>query len=194
MRDYLSTSMRTSRFMSIFYMVLGLTGGSLAVIILMEKIALLKDPSHVTSCSFNPIVSCSPVMSSDQASAFFNIPNPIWGILGFAFIATFGFLSLFMSMPRYLCLVNTVGTLAALIFCFWLANQALFNIGALCIYCCGVWFVVTLLFWANISQLMKKTQYGAYRYVTVIGGFLTVVVFAVMVWSAFETFWLSLLR
>ena len=68
-------------------------GGALglvaATVLLVEKIALLRDPSYVPTCSINPILSCGSVMAAPQAEAF-GIPNPIIGVAGFAAAITAG--------------------------------------------------------------------------------------------------------
>src|SRR3546814_9365405 len=67
----------------------GLVGFAAAVTLLIEKIALLEDPTYVPSCSINPILSCGSVMSTEQAEVF-GFPNPIIGVAGFAIVTTVG--------------------------------------------------------------------------------------------------------
>ncbi|MEN3124188.1 vitamin K epoxide reductase family protein, partial [Janibacter sp. LM] len=52
------------------YLVGGLIGLLCAVVLLVEKIELLKNPDYVPSCSINPILSCGSVMVTPQADAF----------------------------------------------------------------------------------------------------------------------------
>lgn len=178
---------------SILSLILGIAGTVLASIILIDKIALAANPNFVTSCSFNPVVSCSPVMKSAQAAAFFGIPNPILGLIGFGAVAMLSFLTIFATLPRFIWFINLIGTTFALAFCFWLSTQALFVIGALCIYCCGVWVVVTLLFWLSVRRVTTGTKLAVIGDYSFLGVVVTLVTFALMVFIAFQSFWLSLL-
>src|SRR3546814_1447443 len=54
-----------------------------AYIIMHDKLQILKDPTFSPGCDINLIVSCGSVMQSDQAEAF-GIPNPLFGLVGFA--------------------------------------------------------------------------------------------------------------
>ena len=178
---------------SIASLVLGLLGTVLASIIIIEKIALAENPNHITSCSFNPIVSCSPVMQSEQATAFFGIPNPIFGLIGFAVIAALSFFSIFVKLPRFIWVINSIGMALALTFCFWLATQALYSIGALCLYCCGVWVVTSILFWLSLRRVVVGTKFETISDYSILGTTVTILIFAVMVFFAFQRFWLSLM-
>ena len=66
--------------------VLGLTA---AFVLTVEKIALLKDPAYVPTCSVNPVLSCGSVMRTPQAGVF-GFPNPLLGVAGFAVVTTVG--------------------------------------------------------------------------------------------------------
>lgn len=55
-------------------------GCAAAATLLVEKIALVKDPSDVPTCSINPILSCGSVMRTEQAEAL-GFPNPIIGVV-----------------------------------------------------------------------------------------------------------------
>jgi uncharacterized membrane protein len=182
-----------SKKLSIASFLFALVGITLASIIMYDKVQILINPNFQTSCSFNPIISCNPVMSSDQAAAFFNVPNPIWGLIGFGAIAAIHFVSIFVRLPRFIWVANAVGMLLALIFCFWLSTQALFVISALCIYCAGTWVTTSFLFWFGIDRLLAGTKLQEARFYTPLAIIATLLTFAVMVFVAFHTFWLSLL-
>ena len=143
--------------------VLAAIGLSSAVILSIEKIELLKQPSYITSCSLSPIVSCSPVIASPQASAF-SFPNPFMGIFGFAAVLTAG-----MTILAGATKLNKVWwrTLLAGIafgagFSAWLFVQGVFNIGKLCLYCMLVWLVTFALLWlvAAHSIANKYISFG----------------------------------
>lgn len=125
----------------------GLVGFGAAFTLLVEKIALLKDPSYVPSCSINPILSCGSIMQTDQAEAF-GFPNPILGVAGFAAVTTVGVAVLAgATFRRWFWLGLQAGTVFGITFIHWLIFQSLYRIGALCPYCMVVWVVTGPLFW-----------------------------------------------
>jgi uncharacterized membrane protein len=128
-----------------------------ASILTIEKIELLKDPQRVTSCSFSPIVACSPVIASPQASAFDHIPNPIFGIFGFTAVFTAGMTILAgaekLKRPWWLALFG--GTVFGISFSIWLFNAGVYQIGALCLYCLSVWLVTLSLFWIVLAKVLS---------------------------------------
>mgnify|MGYP000548303156 CR=1 FL=1 len=127
--------------------VAGLVGFAAAFTLLVEKIALIEDPSYVPSCSINPILSCGSIMRTDQAEAF-GFPNPIIGVAGFAVVTTTGMAVLAgATLRRWFWLGLQAGTVFAVGFIHWLIFQSLYRIDALCPYCMVVWVVVIPLFW-----------------------------------------------
>ena len=125
----------------------GLVGFVAAFTLLVEKLALLEDPSYVPSCSINPILSCGSVMQTSQAEAF-GFPNPIIGVAGFAVVTTLGAALLAgASFRRWFWLGLQAGTTLGVVFIHWLIFQSLYRIGALCPYCMVVWVVTIPLFW-----------------------------------------------
>lgn len=125
----------------------GFVGFVAAFTLLVEKIALIQDPSYVPSCSINPILSCGSVMNTDQASAF-GFPNPMIGVAGFAVVTTIGMATLAgASFRRWFWLGLQAGTTFGVVFIHWLIFQSLYRIGALCPYCMVVWVVTIPVFW-----------------------------------------------
>ena len=125
----------------------GLIGLAAAFTLLVEKIALLKDPAYVPSCSINPILSCGSIMRTPQAEAF-GFPNPILGVAGFAAVTTIGVALLAgATFRRWFWLGLQAGTVFGVTFIHWLIFQSLYRIGALCPYCMVVWVVTIPLFW-----------------------------------------------
>ena len=125
----------------------GLVGFAAAFVLLVEKIALLKDPSYVPSCSINPILSCGSIMRTDQAEAF-GFPNPILGVAGFAVVTAVGTAILAGgSFRRWFWLGLQAGTVFGAVFIHWLIFQSLYRINALCPYCMVVWVVTIPLAW-----------------------------------------------
>lgn len=133
--------------LGVLFTVTGAIGLVMAVILLVEKIALIQDPTYVPTCSLNPVLSCGSVMATPQAAAF-GIPNPILGIAGFAAVLALGTALLAGArFTRWLRVLIQAGVTFAVLFVHWLIAQSLYVIGALCPYCMVVWAVTIPLFW-----------------------------------------------
>lgn len=129
------------------YVVGGGIGLVVSFVLMVEKIALLDDPSYVPTCSLNPVLSCGSVMTTPQAAAF-GVANPLLGIAGFAMLVTAGVaLVAGFRPPRWFWLAVQAGTTFGVVFVHWLIWQSLYSIGALCPYCMVVWAVTIPLFW-----------------------------------------------
>lgn len=193
MKNYLNERIQAGKLTS----WLGFSGALISLIaaftIMVEKLHLLSNPDYVTSCSVNAIISCSPVMSSPQAAAFFGIPNPLLGIAGFSVVACIYFMSFFLKLPRFVWIINMVGTGLALIFCFWLATQALYVINAICIYCFIVWIMTTFIFWYSLKPALEGTRFSDLQFWVKLGAVATIMVFLSMIFFAFSDYWLSLI-
>lgn len=112
-----------------------------AIILTIEKVHLLKNPSANLSCDLNPIIACGSVINTHQASAF-GFPNPIIGIAGFAIVLTIGMAMLAGArFKRWFWLGLQLGAIFGVCFVTWLQYQSIYNIGALCPYCMVVWSV-----------------------------------------------------
>lgn len=127
-----------------------IVGGALGLlasfVLTLEKIALLKNPAHQLSCSLNPILSCGPIINSDQASAF-GFPNPFIGIAAFSVLITIGVAMLAGArFKRWFLQGLQLGTTLGMVFVLWLIGQSLYVIGSLCLYCMLAWIVVSALF------------------------------------------------
>lgn len=132
--------------------ITGLIGLVAAFVLLVEKIALLTDPTYVPSCSINPVLSCGSIMSTDQAEVF-GFPNPILGVAGFTALLTIGVVLLTRAnVPGWFWWGIQAGTAFGVVFVHWLIFQSLYRIGALCPYCMIVWVVVITAFVATTTH------------------------------------------
>ncbi|MGW5440710.1 MULTISPECIES: vitamin K epoxide reductase family protein [Nocardia] len=124
----------------------GLLGTAAASVLTVEKMARLRNPTYVPSCSLNPIISCGSVMDSPQATAF-GFPNPLLGIAGFAVVTAVGAgLLAGARFQRWFWLGLQAGVTFGVVFVHWLIYHTLYSIGALCPYCIVVWAVTTPVF------------------------------------------------
>ena len=180
--------------------VLAAIGISAAVILSIEKIEILSEPVHVTSCSLSPVVSCSPIIASPQASAL-GFPNSFIGIFGFTAVFTAamtiaaGATKLTRAWWRTLLSGMTLGA----IFCSWLFYQGVFEIGKLCLYCLLVWLVTFALLWLTASYCIdnKHINLGAkvnkllsYKYELIL---ITYAAIFMLIYYRWSEYWLGLL-
>jgi uncharacterized membrane protein len=147
-----------------FALLLVLTGaaGLLASwVITLDKFKLLEDPDFVPGCSLNPVVSCGSVMESEQAEAF-GFPNPMLGLVTYAVVIGVG-VSLLAgaAYPRWYWLTFEGGCLFGIGFVSWLQYESLYEINALCLWCCLAWLATIVLFWYLTSFLVRGGQLPA---------------------------------
>ncbi|MFC0598813.1 vitamin K epoxide reductase family protein [Streptomyces palmae] len=176
---------------------LGLLG---SFVISIDKIKLLEDPGFVPGCSLNAVVSCTSVMQSEQASAF-GFPNPLIGLAAFAVVIAIGFgLLSGATYPRWHWIGLNVGTLLGTVFCMWLMTQALYDIGALCLWCALVWLATIALFWYTTVHNIRHGIIPAPR--ALVAGVLEFhwalpttwyLVIAMLVGTRFWSYWQTLL-
>lgn len=141
--------------------VCGAIGLAAAGILTIEKIELIKNPNRITSCSLSPIVACSPVINSPEASIF-TIPNPAFGILGFGLVISVGMVLLAGAekLKKWWWQAFLAGTVLGAGFCVWLIHETLYEIGSICLYCSGAWAVTFITF---VTTLKKASQEGAIK-------------------------------
>lgn len=124
----------------------GVVGWVASAILASERLALYRNPEHVTSCDVNPWVSCGQVMGTWQ-SELFGFPNPLIGIVAFAVVITTAMLLLSGARAgRWYWLGLQAGVTAGTVFVIWLWSQALFSIYILCLYCMIVWAAMIPMF------------------------------------------------
>ncbi len=122
-------------------LIAGVVGLIASILLLLDKIEMLKDPTFDPICSINPIISCGSVIMTPQASVF-GPPNPLYGIIGFTVVVVTGVLTVArVDLPRWYWAGLLAGTVLAAAFVHWLIFQTLYRIGALCPYCMVVWSV-----------------------------------------------------
>ncbi|MEU8896703.1 vitamin K epoxide reductase family protein [Nocardia sp. NPDC048505] len=173
----------------------GLAGWLASVTLTVERIRLYTNPEYRPSCSINPILSCGTVMAKPQAAVFFDIPNPLFGVVGFSVVVTLGVLAVTgVRMPRWVWGGLWLGTLAGVGFICWLIYQSLYEINALCPYCMVVWAAITPLL-AAVTQILWGGSRGPlgvlaqWRW-TVVAVFFAVVL--LLVFLRFQDYWLTL--
>ncbi|MGW2396195.1 vitamin K epoxide reductase family protein [Kitasatospora sp. NPDC001664] len=172
--------------------VCGALGLAASGVLTVDKLRLLQDPAYVPSCNINPVISCGSVMRTDQASAF-GVPNSLFGLAAFAVVlATGAGLFAGATYRRWYWTGLQLGSLAGVGFVLWLADQALYEIGALCPYCLVVWAVVAPLAWylsLHNSAWLRRVV-GRYHWTVPL---LWYTVLAMLVLERFWSYWRTLL-
>ncbi|MEV0287641.1 vitamin K epoxide reductase family protein [Kribbella sp. NPDC050820] len=169
-----------------FLLVGGLIGLAASAVLTVEKIAILRDPAYVPSCSINPVLSCGSVMTKPQAEAF-GFPNPLIGIAGFAVIATVGAALLAgASFRRWFWLGLQAGVTFGVGFVHWLIFQSLYRIGALCPYCMVVWAVTIPIFWYVTLHNLRR-RFAFHGVVLTVWAVLVLSLIAEQFWSYWRT-------
>ncbi|GKQ36028.1 vitamin K epoxide reductase family protein [Streptomyces sp. A012304] len=144
------------RMLALVLAVGGAVGFLAAFTLTVEKIALLKDPSHSPSCSINPVLSCGSVMTTAQAEVF-GFPNRLLGIAGFAVVTAVGVVLLTGAvLPRWFWWGLEAGVMFGVVFVHWLIFQSLYRIDALCPYCMVVWTVTIPVFWYTTVHTLSR--------------------------------------
>ncbi|MDD7922784.1 vitamin K epoxide reductase family protein [Actinomycetospora chibensis] len=137
-------------------LVAGLAGAAAALVLLVEKIALLAKPDYVPSCSFDAVLSCGSIMRTAQSEVL-SFPNPIIGLATFPVVAAVGALLLGRTpMPAWCWLALQGGATAAVAFVGWLITQSVAVIGALCPYCMVVWAATIAVFWFVTAENLDR--------------------------------------
>ncbi|MDD7931100.1 vitamin K epoxide reductase family protein [Actinomycetospora straminea] len=138
----------------------GLAGAVVSLVLLLDKLALLADPTFVPSCSIDPVLSCGTIMRTWQASLL-GFPNPVLGLLTFPVAAAMGALVLGgVALPRWAWWSLQAGTTAGMLLVHWLIVQSLAVIHALCPWCMVAWVAVIAMFWAVTVANLRAGRLG----------------------------------
>lgn len=179
--------------------ILGAIGLTAAAILSIEKIELLSDPGRIASCSLSPVVACSPVISSPQASVF-GFANSFFGLFGFCavFVAGITILAGATKLHKLWWRTLLAGTAAGTIFSMWLIHEGVFEIGKLCLYCMLVWLVSFALFFLVTAHAVqnKYVNFGSkinkllsYKYELIATAYAVIFLILFFRWA---DYWLSL--
>lgn len=151
-------------------LIAGAIGLVCSVLLTMEKIDVLADPSYVPPCNINPVISCGSVMTTPQESVF-GFPNPLLGIAGFTVVAMAGVLAIAkVPLPQWFWIGLAIGLLVGTMFVHWFIFQSLYRIGALCPYCMVVWSLIITLLVVISSIAVRPSLEGSGAVVRVLFG------------------------
>lgn len=172
--------------------ITGVTGWLASGTLVLEKLAVLKDPNHTTVCDVNPWISCGLVMQSWQSSVF-GFPNMFIGIVAFAVIITVGMALLSgATFARWYWAGLQAGVTLGFAFVVWLWYQALYDIHILCPFCMIVWAAMIPLFvWTTIRNVVHRVipvPAGAARVLGEWGWIITALLFVAVIATIFFAF------
>ena len=112
----------------------------------VDALALAADPNADLGCNINAVISCGTVAASWQASLL-GFPNAFLGLVSEPVVITLAVASLGgVRFPRWFMLSAQVVYTIGLLFAYWLFEQAMFEIGALCPWCLLITLATTLVF------------------------------------------------
>lgn len=133
----------------------GIAGLIASFVLTWDKMEFLKNPNFIPNCNLDPVLSCGTVMVTKQANAF-GIPNPWLGLAGFAVVITIGVGILAgAKFKRWFWIGLEVGLGLGLLFAFWLLQQSIYSINALCPYCLLVDVAMITMFWYTTLYLIE---------------------------------------
>jgi uncharacterized membrane protein len=145
---------------SVAMLVLGLVGLIASAALTIERLLVALDPTRIPSCSFNPILTCTNAMLSDQGSLF-GFPNPIIGVAAFPVMMTTGAVLLAGGRMRAWYWTGAwVGALLGVVFVHFLVITSLWSIEALCPYCMVVWAATIPLFAVVSNYAIPRAALG----------------------------------
>lgn len=136
-------------------LVAGLAGIGFTGIQIVEKIAILKDPSTKLSCDVSAVMSCTNVLNAWQSSVL-GPPNSAIGAVMFAVLASGGLSGVLRTRPSrgYLLTLWGLG-LFFLCFATWFMVETAFPIGSLCLWCTGI-VTAVLVVCASLTRLAAR--------------------------------------
>jgi len=173
-------------------LITGVVGWLASGTLVLEKLAVLKDPGHSTVCDVNPWISCGQVMQTWQSSVF-GFPNMFIGIVAFAVTITtaMGILA-GARFARWYWIGLQVGVTLGFAFVVWLWSQALYSIHILCPFCMIVWAAMIPLFvWTtvrNVSHGVIPVPRAAARVIGDSGWILTALLYVAVIATIFFAF------
>ena len=182
---------RSDRGIGIFLIVTSAISLWASLTLTADKISLLRAEIDGTAatlgCDLSAFVSCSSVVSSDQAEAF-GFPNTFIGVVAFSALLALGVvMATGLVLPRWMWAGLQVGVLFGIGFVTWLQYEAIFEIGKLCPWCMVVWAMMIPMF------VVVTARFTGSRFLknwTVLISALWIIAVVAVIWFKFgETLW-----
>ena len=104
-------------------------------VLAIDALRLAENPNLDLGCNINAVISCGTVAGSWQASVL-GFPNAFLGLVSEPVVITVAVAGLAgVRFPRWFMLLAQGFYLIGFAFAYWLFQQAMFDIGALCPWC-----------------------------------------------------------
>lgn len=133
----------------------GLAGIGFTGTQIVEKIAILDDPTTTLACDVNAVMSCTNVLNAWQSSVL-GPPNSAIGAVMFAVLASGGLAGVLRTRASRAYLLTMWG-LAVFFLCFasWFMYETAFSIGNLCLWCTGI-VTAEVVICASLTRLAQR--------------------------------------
>jgi uncharacterized membrane protein len=146
-------------------LIAGIVGLYAAASLVLDKLSyweqLAGGHQPTLSCNISPIVGCGNVINTPQASIFWNLPNPVIGVVAWPVVAALAVLLLSgVTLKGWHWIGLQVGVLGGIVMVSWLQFQTIFHINALCPWCMVTWAVMIPTFWAVTGRNLRRWAYG----------------------------------
>lgn len=143
--------------------IMGLLASSMLV---LEKINFwtnkAKGLSTDSACSINPIVGCGNVINTPEASIFWDIPNPLIGVIGFSMLLLASvFIASNLTLKDWHWGGIQIGVIFGISIVSWLQWQTIFDLHALCPYCMVTWAAMIPVFWVVTARNLRTYLPGS---------------------------------
>lgn len=163
---------RTSPLLPWLMLLSGFFGLLAAVELTLGKITYWQNKANgdstVLGCDVNPIVGCGTALNSPQGSIFGDIPNPIFGIIGWTLVIFFGVLVLSkVKLKEWHWAGLQLGTVFGISMVSYLQYQSIYDLFILCPWCMVTWAAMIPLFWMVSARNLRtwKPDLGIGRFV-----------------------------
>lgn len=138
--------------------VAGLIGLLASFSLTYDLMKLGQNPDYVPSCSINPIISCTSVMDTPEATIIADIPNSILGIIGFSMLIAFGVIvATGVLLPRKIWQLANIAAIGGIVVSHGLMFSSVFALHKICPWCFVTWLVTILIFWTVTTH---NAQHG----------------------------------
>jgi uncharacterized membrane protein len=141
--------------------VTGIIGVVASLALVLDKLALLKDPGSRLGCDFSVLLGCSTNLSSAQGEIL-GFPNPILGLVFWPAVVTVGVALLAGArFADWFWRLLALGAVAAFGLVVWFIGQSVFVLRVLCPWCLVTWAVTIPFFLIVVLHVLRSERMPA---------------------------------
>lgn len=135
-----------NRFIFTTMLLSALTSLVASLVLSVDALRIAENPDLALTCDINAVLSCGTVARSWQAELL-GFPNAYLGLMADPVVITIAVASLGgVRFPRWFMTAAQVVYLVGVVFAYWLFQQSVWVIGAMCPWCLLVTVSTTLVF------------------------------------------------